>query len=369
MRRLTAAIAATTALLTLTGCTSDGGVPSADRTTVPPEIDSHESGPASPIAYGLSVPPGATQLGPLVRYRSERLIDAFKPELDAVRAEQALEDAEEAEEEGTDTTPTPTPTPTVDTRPEGDLFEDLDDPPKPDTFVSLMRVDGNPTLVVRRMLAELDVLLPESDIVTDDLSAYCQAKDRRVTGCDLDITGTSPGGRDLRVHLTVDPGRVSTRTGNFASLERPVMRLDLSYVGDPRTGQEDRTPEELEDPVEVEDTTEKTDWIWPKMDEDAPATEPVIDGYLPPSSATVLLSGQRPPFATMTTLRASIATEVAETFTSERVEGALERDVVADLNEVIITTWGTKADGTGVRTVHTLSARGNYLSLFLTPPA
>ncbi|MET1133810.1 MAG: hypothetical protein ABWX60_10360, partial [Aeromicrobium sp.] len=214
MRRLTAAIAATAAILTLIGCTSDGGLPSADRTTVPPEIDSHESGPASPIAYGLSVPAGATQLGPLVRYRSERLIDAFKPELDAVRAEQALEDAREAEEEGTDATPTPTPTPTIDTRPEGDLFEDLDDPPKPDTFVSLMRVDGNPTLVVRRLLAELDVLLPESEIVTDDLSAYCKAKDRRITGCDLDITGTTPVGRDLRVQMTVDPGRVATRTGN-----------------------------------------------------------------------------------------------------------------------------------------------------------
>lgn len=367
MRRLTAAIAATAAILTLSACTTDGGVPRTDRTTVPPEIDSHESGPASPIAYGLSVPAGATQLGPLVRYRSERLIDAYKPELDAVRAEQALEETEEAEEQGTDATATPTPTPTIDNRPEGDMFEDLDDPPKPDTFVSLMRVDGNPTLVVRRLLAELSVLLPESEIVTDDLSAYCTARHRRVTGCALDVTGTTPGGRDLHVQLTVDPGDVSTRTGNFASLERPVMRLDVAYVGDPRQGQEDRTPESLEDPPRVEDTAEKTDWIWPKMDEDTPASDPVIDGYLPPSSATVLLSGQRPPFATMTTLRASIATEVAETFTGERLAGTPERDVVADLNEVIITTWGTTADGREVRTVHTLSARGNYLSLFIDP--
>lgn len=367
MRRLTAAIAATAAILTLSSCTTDAGVPSADRTTVPPEIDSHESGPASPIAYGLSVPAGATQLGPLVRYRSERLIAAYKPELDAVRAEQALEEAEEAEEQGTEATETPTPTPTINNRPEGDFFEDLEDPPKPDTFVSLMRIDGKPTLVVRRLLAELSVLLPESGIVTDDLSAYCKARDRRVIGCALDVSGTTPGGRDLRVRVSVDPGEVSTRTGNFASLERPVMRLDVAYVGDPRAGQEDRTPEDLDNPPQVEDTTEKTDWIWPKMDEDASADEPVIDDFSPPSSATVLLSGQRPPFATMTTLRASIATEVAENFTSERIEGTVQRDVMADLNEVVISTWGTRADGREVRTVHTLSARGNYLSLFLDP--
>ncbi|GAA3534950.1 hypothetical protein AFL01nite_07090 [Aeromicrobium flavum] len=365
MRRLTAAIAATAALLTLTGCTTTGTIPDSDRETTPPEINSHESGPASPIGFGVSVPAGAAQLGPLVRYRSERLIAAYKPELDALRAEEALE---QAQEEGTDGTPTPTPTPTIDTRPEGDLFEDLDDAPRPDTFVSLMRIDGNPTLVVRRLLAQLSVLLPESDIVTDDLSAHCRATDRRVTGCTLDVTGTTPGGRDLHVRMTVDPGHVPTRTGNYASLGRPVMRLDLAYVGDARTGQENRTPEQLEDPPEVEETAEKTDWIWPRMDEDAPATEPVIDGYLPPSSAMVLLSGRRPPFATMTTLRASIATEVADTFTSERVEdGGVRRDVIADLNEVIITTWGTARDGRQVRTVHTLSARGNYLSLFLDP--
>jgi hypothetical protein len=366
MRRLTAAIAATAAILILSGCTTDGSLPSTDGDGASPEINSHESGPASPIGFGVSVPAGAAQLGPLVRYRSEGLITAYKPELDALRAEEALE---QAQEEGTDATaPTATPTPTIDTRPEGDLFEDLDDPPRPDTFVSLMRIDGNPTLVVRRLLAQLSVLLPEADIVTDDLSAYCQARDRRVTGCTLDVTGTTPGGRDLHARMTVDPGRVATRTGNYASMERPVMRLDLAYVGDARTGQENRTPEQLEDPPEVEETAEKTDWIWPKMDEDAPATDPVIDGYLPPSSAMVLLSGRRPPFATMTTLRASIATEVAETFTSERVEdGGLRRDVVADLNEVIITTWGKARDGRQVRTVHTLSARGNYLSLFLDP--
>src|SRR5690606_12780417 len=107
--------------------------------------------------------------------------------------------------------------------------------------------------------------------------------------------------------------------------------------GDHREGQQDRTPEDLPDPVDVEATVEKTGWIWPKMDEDAPAGSPAVDGYTPPSSATVLLSSRRPPFATMTTPRASIATEIGEAFTSERVaDGTLRRDVMADLNEVIV---------------------------------
>ncbi|WP_313405620.1 hypothetical protein [Aeromicrobium sp.] len=340
-------------------------MPDSDRTGTPPEINVHESGPASPIAYGLIVPDGAVQMGPLVRFRSERLVEAYRPELEAVQAEQALE---RELEEGTE--PTPTTEPTVSTRPEGDTFEDLDEPPRADTFVSLMRIDGDPTLVVRRLLADIAVLLPDAGIVTDDLAAYCRARDRRITGCQLDVTGTSPGERDLRVQLSVDPGRVATRTGNLASLEQPVMHLRVSYVGDPRKGQENRTPEDLPDPADVEATTERTGWIWPKMDEDAPADSPAIDDYTPPSSATVLLSSRRPPFATMTTPRASIATEVSESFTSERVaEGTLRRDVMADLNEVIVTTWAPGRGGTIVRTVHTLSARGNYLSLFIEPTA
>ncbi len=364
-RRTTAAAAAAFLLLALGACTADGISGSPDATSAAPEIDSHESGPASPIAYGLVVPTGAVQLGPLVRYRSERLIEAYKPELEAVQAENALE--EEREQASEPTPSTPSTTPTEDNKPEGDAFEELENPPKPDTFVSLMRINGQPTVVVRRLLAELSVLLPDAGIVTDDLAEYCKATDRRVTGCALDLTGTTPGGRDLHIQLTVDPGDVTTRTGNVASLERPVMTLTVANVGDPRAGQEDRSTEEFGDLPDTE-TTEQSGWIWPKMDEDAPADGPVIDGYTPPTSATVLLSGTQPQFATMTTLRASIATEITDTFTSERLGDVTpKRDVISDLNEVIVTTWGTAADGTVVRTVHTLSARGNYLSLFVTP--
>lgn len=365
MRRPTVAAAAALMMLGLGACTSSPQGPPSSSASEAPAINAHESGPASPIAYGLSVPEGAVQLGPVVRYRSPRLIEAYQPELEALRAEQAVEEQDDPTE------PTESTEPTVPNyKPEPDSFADLDERPRPDTYVSLMRVDGDPTLVVRRMLADLAVLLPDADIVTDDLGAYCKATERRVTGCTLDTTSVTPAGREVRARLTVDPGTLSTRTANVASLTQPVMTLTLAYVGDPRDGQENRTPEKLPDPQDVEATSEDTGWIWPKMDEDAPADGPVIGGYTPPTTATVLLSGRRPAFAMTNTLRASIATETAAAFTTGRVDpDTLSRDVIADLNEVIVTTWGTTDDGTLIRTVHTLSARGNYLTLFIAPVA
>src|SRR5699024_11564194 len=57
---------------------------SSDLSDSPVNANEHESGPESPIAYGMSVPRGATQVGPLVRMRSQKLIDAYQPELDEI---------------------------------------------------------------------------------------------------------------------------------------------------------------------------------------------------------------------------------------------------------------------------------------------
>src|SRR5690554_1851605 len=58
----------------------------------------HESAPASPIAFGISVPHGAVQLGPLVRWRSPELIKSYKVDLDAIEAEEEAERIREIEE-------------------------------------------------------------------------------------------------------------------------------------------------------------------------------------------------------------------------------------------------------------------------------
>src|SRR4051794_10488610 len=95
-KRTTATVLACAVLAVLTGCTSSKGAtiddPTATATTVKPaDVSEHESGPESPITYGFEVPRGATQLGPLVRFRSARLIAAYQPELDAAIAQKAAE--------------------------------------------------------------------------------------------------------------------------------------------------------------------------------------------------------------------------------------------------------------------------------------
>src|SRR5690606_17004347 len=62
-----------------------------DATGIQEDIGSHESAPASPVAFGVSVPHGAVQLGPLVRWRSPELVKAFKVDLDAILAEEEAE--------------------------------------------------------------------------------------------------------------------------------------------------------------------------------------------------------------------------------------------------------------------------------------
>src|SRR5699024_11504150 len=87
-RRTVTAILAALMMVLLGACTSKHEA--VDAHSIPQPSDSpvnaneHESGPESPIAYGMSVPRGATQVGPIVRMRSQKLIDAYQPELDEI---------------------------------------------------------------------------------------------------------------------------------------------------------------------------------------------------------------------------------------------------------------------------------------------
>lgn len=372
MRRGLAATIAVAAMA-LASCTNgtttaNPGSTDASATTEAPQVENHESGPETPIAYGVSIPRGAVQLGPLARTRSAALIEAYRPALEAAEAKQAAEEAEEAgEEPGSETTPTTEPT--ISNKPKADTFAALEEPPQPDITTSYMRVDGKPTDVVRRMLAQLSVLLPDAGIVTDDLAAYCKATDRRVTRCHLEETGTSPGGREITATLDVDPGNVKTRTGNAMSLRRPVMVLTLAYVGDPQEGQANRDSEDLADPPDTDGTAEKTGWIWPKMDEDA-LVSPLIAGWSSPPDTTPLLSGTRPRFAIVTTARSSVAENLSLDFVDAASgQGKITSDVVADLNEVLTSYTATRKDGSTIRAIQVVTARGSYCFLTVTPKA
>lgn len=376
MRRPAALTAAACALLVvLASCSDDPQTTPTDpmsstTTTPPPDVSVHEAGPDSPITYGFKVPDGATQLGPLARFRSAKLIAAFKPELDAALAQheaEANDKAAQAEREGT---PLPSTLPPQDTPPSDDTFKPLDDPPKPDTTISLMRIDGKPTDVVRRMLAQVAAALPDNVISTTDLSKYCEATNRRITSCSLDVRGKTTDNRDIRVVVTVDPGDVVTRTSSPAAQTRPVMTLMVEYVGEPRTGQLSRGSNELKDVPKVEDGGDTSGLIFPRMDEDAPMSTPFLLGWVAPPIATILISGTHPGFVAMSTERATEGDLIAEQFAiANGVKGAYTKDVSEDLNEVSTTYTATRADGSIVRATNVLTARGSYTMLFHYPPA
>lgn len=362
------------ALSLVAACDGEGSAadptPTLTRTTTqPPDVTEHESGPESPITYGLLVPRGATQLAPLIRFRSDRLIAAYLPELKAAQAQKDAEARAEAAEEASEGTP-PTPTtPTPDTRPSDDSFKLLEDPPKPDSTVSLMRIDGSPTDVVRRMLAQIAALLPDADVVTNDLDQYCRTSERRIVNCRLVVQGVSQGDREIRVVMTVDPGNLETRTSGPSDLTRPVMTLSVEYVGDPRTGQLSQESNSLDDVKDIDSEPEKSGLIWPKMDEDAPATSELLNGWTAPTSATILLSGYRPRFVVITAKRAVDADVTAEQYVlGNSPNGQITKDVVEDLNEVSTTYTTRTRTGALARATYVLSARGNYTVLFYEPP-
>jgi hypothetical protein len=370
--RAAVALAAGALVCVTAGCDQPVGGTSPDPSITsdrpaPTDVSEHESGPESPIAYGLQVPRGATQVGPLVRYRSKRLIEAYKPELDAAQAQRDAEQQRRRTEAEANGTPLPPPTPTPTTQPSDDTFRLLEEPPKPDITISLMRVDGSPTQVVRRMAAQIDTVLPDAGIIRSDISSYCDDRDRRITGCRLEAEGLAANERDLKITLTVDPGNVKTRTAPPATNQNPVMQLKVEYVGDPRDGQVDRRGDgDVDVPREVTQP-DTSGLIWPRMDEDAARTAPLLNDWHAPLGSTLLLSGYEPGFVAMATTKALDADRIASMF-AESVSGEPSKDVVEDLNEITTTYTAKRKNGEVAMASYVLSARGYYAMQFYTPP-
>lgn len=352
------------------GCAPAPVTPTPSTSSSVPEntdVSEHESGPESPIAYGFQVPLGASQVGPLIRYRSARLLQAYQPELDAAQAHKDAEQQRRRDEAEARGTPLATPTPTPTTAPTSDTFDLLSDPPKPDTTVSLMRVNGSPTAVLRAMLTQIHAVLPKVKIDQNDIGKYCQAEDRRITSCFLSVKGKTSIGRALAVTLAVDPGDAATRTAPPATNQRPVMYFRVAYIGDPRDGQLDRQHDsDVNIPARLK-TPDKSGLIWPRMDEDAKLTSDLLNGWRAPTGSEVLLSAYHPAFAVLTTTRAYDASTAASKF-AQSLEEEPKVDVVADLNEIVTTYTATSPDGRSALAVYILSARGYYAALFLDPP-
>lgn len=353
----------------LAGCAPPTKVPIPERTTATPtpaDLSADESGPESPIAYGFRVPRGASQVGPLVRYRSARLIHAYQPELDAAQARRDADRQRRRDDAEARGTPLPPPTPTPTAAPTSDTFRLLKDPPKPDVTVSLMRINGEPTTVVRAMLAQLDVILPKAGIVRSDISRYCASTERRITSCRLTASGTTKNGRKLRVTLAVDPGNLASRTSPPASNQKPVMYLRVAYIGDPRDGQANRRHDSDVDVPAGVLKRDTSGLIWPRMDLDARMSSRILNGWRAPLGSKILLSAYHPAFAVVSTEKALDASSIAEKFaTSIQEEPTV--DVVEDLNEVTTTYTAAGPNGDRALACYVLSARGYYAVLFWLP--
>lgn len=330
------------------------------------DVTEHESGPESPIAYGFRVPRGASQVGPLVRYRSARLLAAYQVELETAHAKDDADwqrrcDALKAQGKPCKVSnPSPTAAPTSDT------YSLLKTPPKPDVTVSLMRITGSPTDVVRAMLAQIDVILPKAGIVRSDISRYCHAKLRRITSCGVRVTGTTPTGRKLTVTLRVDPGDLATRTSAPATDRKPVMYLRVAYVGDPRAGQTNRQHDsDVNVPAGVR-RQDTSDLIWPGMDLDARASSRLLNGWRRPLGAEILLSAYQPAFVVVSTTKALDASSIAEKF-AKSIQDEPKVDVVEDLNEITTTYSAVGPNGDRGIASYVLSARGYYAVLFWIP--
>lgn len=356
--------------LSACGSKDDETDPTSPATTRPPDISQHQSGPESPIASGLQVPKGATQLGPLVRYRSDELIAAYTPQLNTALAQQAADRAAKDQQDILDgKTPTSPGPPSVN-RPNDDTFKLLkNDAPKPDTTVSVMRVDGNPADVTARMISQIATVLPKSGIKSRDLKPYCKVTDNRISSCYLSVRGATAGDREVRITLTVDPGDVKTRTSPPSSRTRPVMTLLVEYVGEPRKGQIGKDTDGIGNLPDSNLTALPSALIWPKMDTDAPSTVALLDGnWKAPDGATILLSGFHPNFVGLTTVKGKQADLIAEEYTrSVADKGKFTKDVVEDLNEVSTTYTAVRKDGVRAFATYLLSARGTYAMLFYLP--
>ena len=379
-RRFTGATALALILLVtlVAGCSPRATTPKPTQTTTsspePAEASdsadatADESGPDSPIAYGFRVPRGASQVGPLVRYRSARLIAAYEVELATAHARKDADEQRRCDDRKSRGEPCTVSEPTPSAAPTSDTYRLLSNPPKPDVTVSLMRITGSPTAVVRAMLAQIDVILPKAGIIRSDISQYCASKARRITSCYVRVTGSTPNGRKLTVTLRVDPGKLESRTSAPASNRKPVMYLRVAYVGDPRAGQVNRRHDsDVNVPVGVR-RRDTSNLIWPGMDLDASASSRLLNGWRRPLGAEILLSAYTPAFVVVSTTKALDASSIAERFATS-IQQEPKVDVVEDLNEITTTYTAVGPNGDRGIASYVLSARGYYAVLFWIPAA
>ena len=211
MNRVAGGIIACALLAGAIACTSDD--PSADPPPTknvavdPDDVERHEAAPGTPLAFGIEVPDGATQVGPLVRQRRTEVADVIGGP------------SSRADAFGNDQNDDANP-----------RTRDPEEPTPPDFTTAMLRVDGDPSEVVESTLSELSDALAGSEIDAENWQKYCTISDGVYTGCRLHARGTTDDDERVSVELTIDPGDPSSKTAPAGSLLRPVMVLTLEHV-------------------------------------------------------------------------------------------------------------------------------------------
>ncbi|MCK5891353.1 hypothetical protein [Aeromicrobium sp.] len=373
-RMASAALSAAVVTGALAGCQIGSGDPGAGAgsESAPDEITIHEGGPESPIVDGLAVPNGAVQLGPLARYRSTRIIEAYQPDLTVALTRQGVSDAVSAARNNPDGMLQPTPPDiTKSGRPDDDTFALLEEPPPADVTVALIRIDADSSAgkseTVQALVAQIAALLPDAGVDPDDFGSYCTVVDERVTGCELEVEGVTADDRTLAISMFVDPGDPQTRISAPSTLTRPVMEVRVQDLSDPRVARsvaDDATPPTEPGPVGAD----LDDVIWPAMDTQAPADTPLLNGWVAPEGTVILLSSFQPEFVTLHVPSSSEAREIARSYVESLAPDVpVTLDSYEGLNEVDVTFSATAPDGERAVATHVITARGNYVMLFHTP--
>ncbi|MFI5426490.1 hypothetical protein [Aeromicrobium sp. UC242_57] len=316
------------------------------------------------------MPRGATQLGPLFRYRSARLIAAYQPELAAAEAQKAAEDADKVAEDEANGTPSPH----ADAR--------ADDASQP----RQLQAHRGRAAARHVDLADAHRRRPDRRLPSDagpDQRSRPDREPRSRQPCDpLPVQGPAHhrlrrvgAGHDRR--QARDPDQADRRSRRARDPHLPSGRPDppghgatVDAVGDPRTDQLGSDTGSLSDVADVKSTSDTSGLLWPKMDEDAPLDTPLVNGWTLPTDSTLLLSGFATPFAVTTNASSADADQLAEQFVvANNPQRTPRKDVVEDLNSVSTTYSVRTKDGSTARAVYVLSARGNYTAFFYIPAA
>lgn len=180
------------------------------------EVYRHEAAPGTPMSYGLEVPDGAVQVGPLIRQRRlevEQVID------DPGRGRA---DAFENGRDGDDV---------------GPQSHDPEEPAPADFTTALLRIDGEPAEVMQNMLSDIQDAVPDSGLDPEKWSDHCTVSNGVYTGCRLEVHGTTEEDEQISVEMTVDPGRAKSKTAHPGSLLRPVMAVTIELHTPPKDGE------------------------------------------------------------------------------------------------------------------------------------